>query len=113
MELVPEQLFIVSRKGKHRAERPMMATSRVEQNKYKGRMITVRPEQGGSELYIDGRHFTTARDRSGGYFAARYAYVVEPTLMGLARRLVDYLNVLEARKPKRGDQKKSSLPKRC
>jgi hypothetical protein len=75
-------------------------------------MITLRPEQGRSELYIDGRHFITARDRGGGYFAARYAYAVEPTLMGLARRLVDYLNVLEARKPRRGSQKKSSMPKR-
>ena len=43
-----------------------------------------------SELAIDGEPVVTVRDRSGVYRAANFMYAPEPSLVDLAKRMIDY-----------------------
>ena len=83
----------------------------VDRKTYKRREILIKRENNRSELYVDGERIVTIRDRSGGYFAARFAYTLQPSLLDVAKRLIDYGSALERRRT-RGREKKPGMPQR-
>lgn len=44
----------------------------------------------GSELYIDGERIFTIRDAGGAFIASGLAFNPQPSLMDLARKIIDY-----------------------